>query len=87
MKTLEGEIRYTGHNPKTGENTFVAPSGFTDMPPVPFAKLISQAPAMLEALERILNEVDGEYSKHPASVASVRFIRDHARATIQKATS
>ena len=53
MKTLEGGIRYTGHNPKTGENTFVVPASFTDMPPIPFAQLISQAPAMLKALDQI----------------------------------
>ncbi len=50
MNKEKGTVRYSGYNPVTNENHYVVPSGFTDMPPIPFARLIAAAPDLLVAL-------------------------------------
>ncbi|KKM18178.1 hypothetical protein LCGC14_1668310 [marine sediment metagenome] len=53
MNKEKGTVRYVGHNSATNENLFAVPSGFTDLPPVPYARLIAAAPYLLAALERL----------------------------------
>lgn len=44
-------VRYAGHNPDREENVYAVPLGFTDLPPIAFARLIAAAPELLEAVE------------------------------------
>ena len=64
-------VRYIGYDPQADETHYAVVSGYTDLPPVPFARLIAAAPDLLAALERLLLNVAFK-PKHEPFLAQAR---------------
>ena len=81
-------VRYIGHDPEANENHYAVVSGFTDLPPIPFASLMAAAPDLLAALEwamRHVTPIGLSLSKKRTDVADYLEGYELARAAIEKA--
>jgi len=65
-------VRYIGYDPQADETHYAVVSGYTDLPPVPFARLIAAAPDLLDALESLLKGIDEYWQTQPEGINAIK---------------